>query len=361
MALDHKFAGNSLEVFRGKKVLVTGHTGFKGSWLSFILVLLGAKVYGASNSTPNERKHSFYLLNIKNIIENRNHEKIDVTTTAYPKLLNAIKPDFVFHLAAQALVSKSYEDPRTTINTNVNGILNLLDYMLLSEVKTTSVIVTSDKCYKNNNLGIPFVEDDELGGIDPYSASKAAAEIFINSYRTSFIKLSEFHGTASCRAGNVFGGGDYSPNRLVPDLISSLLENGTAKIRMPNATRPWTYVIDVLLGYLMLAARLDKESSPFSESWNFAADGQITVKEIGEILSAHLGYGEVVIDQSLMIGYEAKLLGINAEKSKKVLNWNPKVSTVNALQDTLDWYLQSKQTNNMVEYTNAYLTEYLAK
>ncbi len=360
MALNNAINNESFGIFHGKKVLVTGHTGFKGSWLSFILNKLGANVYGASNSIPGKTTHAYHLLNLRDIVINSNHENIDVTSVAYTELLNDLKPDYVFHLAAQALVSKSYSDPKTTFETNVMGVLNLLEYLRSTKQKATTIIVTSDKCYKNNNLGVPFVETDELGGIDPYSASKAAAEILINSYRKSFPQLTDLHGTASCRAGNVFGGGDFSPNRLVPDLVSSLLENKSAKIRMPNATRPWTYVIDVLIGYLMLAVRLRNDPKQFSDSWNFAANGKLTVKEIGDILCEHLGYGEIIVEISELIGYEAELLGINANKANRLLNWTPKVPTEKALQDTIDWYKTSKERENMVEFTEIYLTKYLA-
>ena len=349
------------KVYGGSRVLITGHTGFKGSWLSFILNSLGARVYGASNSTPDDSRHIYHALGVEKFITNRHHNLIDVTTADYNKLLREIEPHFIFHLAAQAIVSKSYSEPENTIHTNVIGVLNLLEYLRQTERKTIAIIVTSDKCYKNNNLGIPFKETDELGGKDPYSASKAAAEIVINSYLESFPNLSRNHGLASCRAGNVFGGGDFSENRLVPDLIRSLLSSQSPQIRMPSATRPWTYVLDVLNGYISLAIGLQRDTDGYSESWNFASEGQMTVQEIAETLIGHLGEGSVIIDDSATFGYEAKYLGLDPSKARLRLNWRPKLNTSEALKDTIDWYRAAQTGTDMEAYTTSYLLEYLSK
>jgi CDP-glucose 4,6-dehydratase len=349
------------QVFAGRSVLVSGHTGFKGSWLTFILSILGAHVYGASNSCPDDSRHIYHSLGISNLIVNSNHETIDVTTIDYPSLIREIQPDFVFHLAAQAIVSKSYYEPEITIRTNVFGVLNLLESLRTSDFKTTSIIVTSDKCYKNNNQGLPFKESDELGGVDTYSSSKAAAEIIINSYLCSFPILSEFHGVASCRAGNVFGGGDFSENRLVPDLINNLVNFEKATIRMPQATRPWTYVLDVLFGYISLAIRLQENAKEYSESWNFATSGQVTVEEIGKILVNYLGKGEIQTEEGESIGYEATLLGLDASKAFSRLNWVPKSTIPEALRDTLQWYVEAGNGVEMSTWTKDYLLKYLKK
>jgi CDP-glucose 4,6-dehydratase len=266
----------------------------------------------------------------------------------------------IFHLAAQAIVSESYVEPLQTIQTNIFGVVRILEHLRVSTHKSTSVIITSDKCYKNTNKGIPFVENDELGGIDPYSASKASAEILINSYVNSFERLRNFHGVASCRAGNVFGGGDWSENRLVPDLLKNLFATGEVFLRMPNATRPWTHVFDILNGYLILGERLHSSAEKYSGSWNFASEEHLTVENIAEIVIEKMGFGKIRINELNSIGYEATLLSLNPKKAKLELNWHCKVATAQALADCVTWYREQNSGVEMKYYSETYARNFLA-
>ena len=247
---------NLVKIFRNKKVLITGHTGFKGSWLSLWLNISGAKVYGISNnykSTETNIKNFRLKKNVKNFnIDIRNFVKLN-------KIITKIKPDFIFHFAAQSLVGNSFKNPVYNFETNFNGTLNLLEVLRLSKFKCISIIITSDKSYKNLEIKRGYTENDILGGDDPYSASKASAEFVINSYFKSFLKNKKNLRIAICRAGNVIGGGDWSNDRLIPDIMRSIFNNKKVKLRNQSSTRPWQHVLDVLNGYLILASKLKKK------------------------------------------------------------------------------------------------------
>ena len=303
--------------YKNKKVLITGVTGFKGSWLALILLQFGAKVYGIGHN-PNRNKKLFYDLNLQKKIKLK---IIDINN--YDSLLNyskKIKPVIIFHLAAQPLIYESYRSPYETINVNSLGTLNILDISKNLKSLKSLICVTSDKCYKSNNSTRGFVEDDKLGGEDPYSASKAAAEIFINSYsKTYFDKLNI--GVASARAGNVIGGGDWSLNRLIPDIVKSLVNNKKITIRNPNFNRPWQHVLEPLYGYLLLGIKLYQKPKKFSGAYNFGPrpNTVTSVLEVVKHLIKFWGKGSCHVKKSNF--YEQKNLQLNITKAKKLLKY----------------------------------------
>ena len=348
--------------YLGKKVFVTGHTGFKGSWLVFMLNKLGAEVYAISNETPKDRNHSYYALGIEDLIVNSGDSFYDIRDfdIVYNKL-SFYKPDYVFHLAAQAIVSTSYKEPLITMQTNIMGTTNVLEAIRLYQDKLTSVIITSDKCYKNKERFEPYLEHEEMGGEDPYSASKGACELVFHAYMESFFKLDPLKNIASTRAGNVFGGGDWSENRLVPDCIRDILKgSGVVDIRSPNAVRPWTFVVEILYGYLALGARLDKDKR-YQGSWNFASGETRTVLEVCESIIDELETGQVNVDESFSIGKECGLLLIDETKARKLLGWDLVYSVDEALKLSADWYHSQFKGENMVDYSTKFIENYFEK
>ena len=256
-----------LKFFKNKKILITGASGFKGAWLSFMLHILKAKVYGLG-IRPNLNEKLFNQIKLKEKIIFR---YIDVTNkNELKKYICKVKPSIIFHLAAQPILSKSYKYPFETVVTNSIGTLNLLEICKDLNYVKSIICITSDKCYKNNFSTKGFKEEDKLGGEDPYSASKACAEIIAESYYKSFLKKKKI-GLATTRAGNVIGGGDWSPNRLVPDCINWLINKQTIKIRRPNFNRPWQHVLDPLYCYIQLSYQLYKKPVKYSGSWNFGS------------------------------------------------------------------------------------------
>ena len=324
-----------LSHFKGKKVFITGHTGSKGSWLTFLLDQHGAFTKGYSLEPATNP--SLYL-NLK--LSNR-HSSVYSNILDFEKLkseINSFEPEYIFHLAAQPLVLESYENPKITFETNFNGTLNLLEILREAALPCTAILITTDKVYENNELNIAFKESDKLGGKDPYSASKAACELLIHSYQNSFFKDSKIH-VASVRAGNVIGGGDWSDNRLIPDLIRAIFENKPLEIRSPKATRPWQHVLEPLLGYLSLAIALSENREAFEGAWNFGPEkGDIkTVKEILEI-SDSLDFKTKLQITSTQKKKEAKYLSLNIDKVKNELKWTPVWNSEKAIRQTLNWY-----------------------
>jgi len=329
---------NVFKIFNNKTVVVTGHTGFKGSWLSLWLTLLGAKVIGVSKSVPTNPSN-FEILNLKkNIIDKRinlqNREKIE-------KLFRFYKPDFVFHLAAQALVRKSYISPVETYYSNTIGTLNILEALKVLKKKCAVVLITSDKVYKNIETSKGYKEDDILGGKDPYSSSKVAAENIIASYLNSF-----FDGKKSkilicvARAGNVIGGGDWSDDRIIPDCVKSWSKNKIPTIRNPNSTRPWQHVLEAVGGYLILGSNLFKNKKFHGESFNFGPSSQKNYKVI-ELLKSIKFYWKNKkwnINKRNQNLFESKLLSLDISKAKKYLKWKNilRFKEINKL--TAEWY-----------------------
>lgn len=347
----------NLSFFSGKKIFITGHTGFKGSWLSYILTNLGADVLGYSLPPLNQNSH-FEILGLAKKIHHVEGDICDLT-----KLKSVIcdfEPEFVFHLAAQALVAQSYQEPCTTILTNVCGSANLLDAVRECESIKSLIYVTSDKCYENQEWIWGYRESDILGGADPYSASKGAAELIFSAYLKSFFQFKDHLGAASVRAGNVIGGGDWSANRIVPDFIRAIQNKSSITLRNPGATRPWQHVLEPLSGYMMLALALYDKPQKWSGSWNFGPDSARvkTVKELTEYLASYLGQGDIVLGNSSEKFHEARLLQLNCDKAHQLLGWFPRWSSDESIEQTAYWYKQYLSGENMENITKAQIKEY---
>jgi len=334
--------------YKNKNVFITGHTGFKGSWLSIWLEYLGANVTGLSNGIKTE-EDVFCLSNISSRI---NDEAGDITECKHfkSKLQNA-QPEIVFHLAAQPLVRYSYEDPYSTYLTNVIGTLNVMEAIRSCESVKSVIIVTTDKCYKNNEWVWGYRENDVLGGHDPYSSSKACCEILVDSYRKSFFKNNSREagkiGIATVRAGNVIGGGDWAKDRIIPDCIRSIQEGKSIQIRNPHATRPWQHVLEPLGGYLLLAMKLYEEPDKYSEAFNFGPETE-SVVEVGTIVKKicqYYGKGSWEYLNKEHMVHEANLLNLDINKSKYRLNWRPAWDIEEALHKTVEWYKHYKDTD----------------
>jgi CDP-glucose 4,6-dehydratase len=346
---------NIFGVFSGKKVLITGHTGFKGAWLSLWLSKKGAKLYGISKDIPT-KPSLFETLNLENKME---HNIIDVRDLASIKTeITRIEPDFIFHMAAQPIVSLSYKDPLETVTTNVIGTANILEAVRSLQNKCVVICITSDKCYENVEWVWGYKETDMLGGKDIYSGSKAATEIIIHSYYHSFIKKMPNIKMASVRAGNVIGGGDWAADRIVPDCMRSWSNKEKVEIRNPGATRPWQHVLEPLSGYLTIASELWNGIDLNGESYNFGPPSQnnITVMELLIKLGKSwnlLNTDEIYIQTGEPKFQEAGLLQLNCDKALYDLKWHPTLSLEELIKFTGDWYY--KYYNKLEDII--YLTE----
>ena len=344
--------------YKNKKILVTGATGFKGSWLCSWLKKLGAKVYGTGFS-PNQNKNLFYKLKLEKKI---NLKIFDIRD--YKKLRSFIissKPIIIFHLAAQPLIYKSYLEPHLTIDTNFKGTLNILEIAKNCNFIKSVVIITSDKCYENTGKIKEYKESDELGGVDPYSASKAASELIIRAYRESFFKNKKNCGISSARAGNVIGGGDWSEKRLIPDCIKSLLNNKLIKLRNPNFNRPWQLVLEPLKGYLVLAKKQFENPKKFSGAWNFGteANSVTDVQKIVKYMIKYWGNGKMKSIKKKKF-YEQQNLQLDITKAKSKLNWFPTYNIENSIKITTEWYLKVlKRGRDPIDVTNQQLESYM--
>ena len=337
-----------IEIYKGKKVLLTGDTGFKGSWMAYWLHLLGAEVVGIA--LPEDKTNLFYKLDLENKIT---HYDQDIRNLDQIKpIFDEHRPDIVFHLAAQALVRPSYDDPKTTFDTNVGGSLNILECIRATKSIKSVVYVTTDKCYKNNEWIWGYRENDELGGHDPYSASKAAAEILFHSYLSSYFYKESDLGISSVRAGNVIGGGDWSQDRIIPDCIKALMNNEKIPVRNKVATRPWQHVLDPVYAYLLLGAR-QFASDKLNGSWNFGPDSTSnkTVKDLVENIIKSWGSGEFVDASEANAVHEAGLLQLNCDKAKAKLNWSPVWDFENTVFYTADWYKRVSSDENVEQVT----------
>ena len=346
--------------FQNKTIIVTGHTGFKGSWISFILWLFGAKIVGIS-SYDLGFKSNYNLLKIRNKI----HKEFKVDINDFDKLKSIFiktKPDFVFHLAAQSLVSNSVTNPLKTFNTNVIGTTNILESLRFLKKKCSAVIITSDKCYLNKEIQRGYVETDVLGGIDPYSASKASAEIVFNSYYNTYFKNNKYIYIATARAGNVIGGGDFSQDRIIPDVIKSIISNSTLKIRSPKSTRPWQHVLEPLRGYIDLSINLHQNFKNSGVNFNFGPRirENFTVIEIIKMIKFRIPNLKVKIDKSFKIK-ESGLLRLNCKKANQILNWKPYLNTKQSINLTIDWYLDYINKKNIEELTLNQINNYFEK
>lgn len=330
-------AGEFLTAFAGRRVMLTGHTGFKGSWLAFLLREIGAEVLGYA--LPAERPVSHFAA--LGFAKSMRHVEADVRDSAkLAETMLAFQPEFVFHLAAQALVRPSYADPKATFETNVMGSVNLLEAIRQCESVRSLVYITSDKCYENLEWVWGYRENDRLGGHDPYSASKAAAEIAFSAYARSFFAHRPELGAATARAGNVIGGGDWAVDRIVPDCIRAIGSGKPVVLRNPKATRPWQHVLEPLAGYLLLAVRLREQPQTYAGSWNFGPPSSEvrTVLEVAERIVGRFGRGSVVIEPGLAKQHEANLLQLNCDKAHQLLGWRPRWNVEQTLAATADWY-----------------------
>ncbi|MEI6756604.1 MAG: CDP-glucose 4,6-dehydratase [Chlorobium sp.] len=348
---------NLTDFFSGKKVLITGHTGFKGSWLAFLLHEIGATVMGFALPPATPVNH-FDLLKLDSKIQHVAGDIRDASLIA--EVLKDFQPEYVFHLAAQALVRPSYDDPVATFSTNVIGSVNLLDAVRQCDSVRSLVYITSDKCYENVEWIWGYRENDQLGGRDPYSASKAAAEIAFSSYARSFFEQRPLLGAATARAGNVIGGGDWAIDRIIPDCIRAIYSDETVLLRNPGATRPWQHVLEPLSGYLLLASRLYQAPKQWGGSWNFGpSTNEIrTVKNVAEVIVAHIGSGRVEVVESPIQLHEARLLQLNCDKAHQLLGWYPRWHVDKTLEATALWYKSFMDGGNAEAITRTQIHEF---
>jgi CDP-glucose 4,6-dehydratase len=329
--------------YSGRRVLVTGHTGFKGSWLAIWLHELGAEVVGIGLDPAGERDN-YVLTGIGSKITA--DLRADIRDRARIKEIFATwQPEIVFHLAAQPLVRLSYDIPAVTYETNVMGTVNVMEAIRQTPSVKVGVMITTDKCYENKEQQAGYVETDPFGGYDPYSSSKGACEIAISSWRRSFFNPAEYGrkhtmSLASVRAGNVIGGGDWAKDRIIPDCIRALEEGRPVGIRSPKAIRPWEHVLEPLSGYLLLAKRMWEAPTEYCEGWNFGPEtnSTATVWEVAETLIKCYGYGELKDASDPDAPHEAGLLMLNTDKAKTRLGWKPRLDMQGCIALTADWY-----------------------
>jgi len=347
--------------WKGKKVLVTGHTGFKGSWLSLWLQNLEAEVLGYALSPPSKPN----LFEIAEIADGMTCITGDIHDLEHLKaVLAQHKPEIVIHMAAQALIRRSYTDPVQTYTTNVLGTVNVLEAVRKSRNVRAVVCITSDKCYENKEWLWGYRENERMGGRDPYSSSKACAELVISAYRDSYFSAETYkrHGVAvaSSRAGNVIGGGDWARDRLIPDTMKAVLENRPIFIRNPNATRPWQYVLEPLSGYLSLAERLCTHGAEFAQSWNFGPrqEANKSVSWIAEYITTQWGNGSHWKLDPAPHAHENHYLKLDSSKASSLLGWSTKLSLATTLDWIVEWYRGYQQKENVRHLTRAQIARY---
>lgn len=347
-------------IYSGKKVLVTGHTGFKGSWLALWLKKLGAFIGGYALEAPTKPSHWEVMdeFVISAIADIRNKEKVLA-------FFESFKPDIVFHMAAQPLVRKSYLNPSFTYETNVIGTLNVFEASRLTDSVKALVNITSDKCYENKEWEWGYRENDRLGGYDIYSSSKACSEILTASYSRSFFNPETFgkeHNTliASARAGNVIGGGDWAEDRLVPDIIKATVEKRKVNIRNPMAVRPWQHVLEPLYGYLLLGEKLLNGRTEYAQAWNFGPlDGNtLTVKELVRLMKLYWDDIDILTENLDNQPHEATLLKLDIAKAKKYLGWHPVWDINQTIEKTVTWYKYFYSKNKTM--SNKQLIEFVS-
>ena len=327
---------NLKRIFSKKRVLITGHTGFKGSWISVLLSFFGANILGISNNIPTNPSH-FKLIEKKISL---NSKKIDIYNfNEFEKTIKNYKPDFIFHLAAQSLVKKSYKKPLETWKTNTLGTINLLEILKKYKKKITVVIITSDKVYRNVEKKSGYREDDLIGGNDPYSGSKAGAELAIKSYWASFLSKNKNISLAIARAGNVIGGGDWSDDRLIPDCIKAWSKNKKVIIRNPKSTRPWQHVLEATMGYLILGACLKTNRKVNGEAFNFGPSTSKNYKVIDCANQMQKYWPEIKWQYKKSKKFnESNLLKLNSGKAYKILKWRAVLTFNETIKMTTLWY-----------------------
>ena len=349
--------------WKNKKVLLTGHTGFKGSWLSIWLKKLGVELVGFSKDIPTKPS----LFEIAKVSEGMTSITGNIEDfTAIQKVLKENKPEIVIHMAAQSLVRKSYEEPINTFATNVMGTVNLLQAVKTTGSTLVLINITSDKCYENKGTEKAFSENSPMGGYDPYSSSKGCAELVTSAFRDSFFNTKEFecHGLSlsSVRSGNVIGGGDWAKDRLIPDIMNSISKRIPTQIRNTRSIRPWQFVLEPLFGYLILAQRMWEEGKEFSEPWNFGPDETDckSVKWILEKISKELDDGFSWKEDTRDNPHEAEMLKLDCNKAKKRLGWKTKLDVNETIEWTVNWYKEYFKNSDMKEYTENQIDKFMS-
>lgn len=353
---------NHENFYKNKKILITGHTGFKGSWLALILTKMGASILGYALEPDKNVPNLYSILKLANSINSviadiRNYNILEAAILKF-------KPDIIFHLAAQPLVRESYDNPVYNFETNVIGTVNLLNIGLRCPNLKAVINITTDKCYENKEWSWPYRESDRLGGHDPYSASKACSEIVTNSYRLSYYEDRKI-GLASARAGNVIGGGDFSKDRIIPDIVRSIENNNKVILRNPKAIRPWQHVFDVLNGYLILGQKLYLQPKLYSEAYNFSPIDssiceEVTVETIVQNFIDFIGRGEYEIKLNQANYHEAQMLKLDSSKAVKYLGWQPKYNASQAILKTANWYKEYLTASNIKEISESLVNNYFA-
>lgn len=341
--------------FKNKNILVTGHTGFKGAWLSMILLSMGARVSGISLKPQNKRGSLYKIFKLKSSMKSyyvdlRNINKLNNT-------IKKVNPDMIFHLAAQPYVLRSYKNPIETISSNIMGLANLLEACRgLKKIKAI-LNVTTDKCYENLEQNIPFKESDRLGGKDIYSASKACSEIISKSYFQSFFQDLDIN-LSTARAGNIIGGGDFGEDRIVPDLIESVEKSKFLNVRSPNSVRPWQHVFDVLNGYMILMKRSFNRRSSF-ESFNFSPKSRqvVKVKNVVDLLSSQLNFKKIKY-KKIKTKKESIILRLNPNNAKQILKWECKYNINECIKKTASWYSAYLRKEDMILYSKKEINDF---
>jgi len=351
---------NIISFYSNKRVFVTGHTGFKGSWLTLWLTMMGANVMGYALE-PNTNPSLFNVLKLEKVIHHVIGDVRDLEKLS--SVMKEFKPEIVFHLAAQPLVRLSYKEPRLTYETNIMGTVNLFEAIRSTKSVRAVVNITSDKCYENKEWVWGYREIDPMGGYDPYSSSKGCSELITAAYRNSFFKGTDV-AIASARAGNVIGGGDWAEDRLIPDVVRSLSKREEILIRNPKAIRPWQYVLEPLSGYLLLGKLLYEKGQEYAEAWNFGPNGSdlMTVEEIVKKSIELWGSGSYRVAVSKQL-HEAKLLKLDISKAIQRLSWKPRINVKDALSFTIDWYREfyTNKEQNITDYTTNQIYNYVAR
>ena len=349
-----------MDIYRNCRVLLTGHTGFKGSWMAYWLQALGAEVCGYALDAPSTPSH-WDLLGLdmqSEIADIRDSQTLD-------KVFSDFQPEIVFHLAAQPLVRTSYDDPVETYSTNVMGALNVFEACRRTESVRAVINVTSDKCYENREWLWGYRENDPMGGYDPYSSSKGCSELLTRSYRSSYFNPADFgskHQTlmASCRAGNVIGGGDWAEDRLIPDMMRAVDAGESVEIRNPTATRPWQHVLEPLGGYLLVGQKLLEGNVAAASGWNFgpADEGSISVQQVVENIKSHWERIDYRLPENFEAPHEANLLKLDCSKAHSLLGWTPVWNSQQTFEKTVSWYREFYESRTVL--TASDLSAYVA-
>jgi CDP-glucose 4,6-dehydratase len=344
------------DFYRNKNILITGHTGFKGSWLALWLTQMGAHVFGIAQPVLTSQDH-FVVTQLQGKMDHRIADIRDLN--ALQTHMQEIRPEIIFHLAAQPIVLDSYENPVDTFSTNIMGTIHVLEAARLVESVKTMVIVTTDKCYENQEWQYAYRENDALGGHDPYSASKAAAEVVSHAFYRSFLQASGV-GLATARAGNVIGGGDWQAHRLIPDLMRAVQQGETLEIRNPASIRPWQHVLEPLHGYLQLGRALSENRETFAGAWNFGPSSQsaVTVEQMMNYASKYFKDLPVTFASAQQGHHEAQLLQLDSSKAAAQLGWSTVLGLEETIKMTIEWYQALFRGDNLLEKSTSQIQHF---